>query len=78
MVTVETPSATTANQQGPRHDTGRSDRFLGTLLLAFFLALYLLTGGGHGYSPDGEFAYYAARSISLDPEHEYLKKMQSS
>ncbi|MGE5619844.1 MAG: ArnT family glycosyltransferase [Sphingomonadaceae bacterium] len=58
--------------------TGRSDRFLGSLLLVFFLALYLLTGGGHGYSPDGEFAYYAARSISLDPEHEYLKKMRSS
>lgn len=55
--------------------TGRSDRFLGWLLLAFFLALYLLTGGGHGYSPDGEFAYRIGRSVTLDPKHEYFKSM---
>lgn len=44
--------------------------------MAFFLALYLLTGGGHGYSPDGEFAWRVARSISMDPDHSYIKSMQ--
>ena len=65
--------APTAEQVKETGHTGRSDRFLGWLLLAFFVALYLLTGGGHGYSPDGEFAYRMGRSVILDPKHEYLK-----
>lgn len=72
MVTINTPSKAVEAPQNPR-DTGRSDRFLGGLLLAFFLALYLLTGGGHGYSPDGEFAWRIGRSLTLDPKHDYLK-----
>lgn len=51
----------------------RSDRSIGWLLLVFFMALYLITGGGHGYSPDGEFAWRLARSLTMDPKHEYLQ-----
>lgn len=57
-------------------DTHHPDRAIGWILFAFFLALYLLTGGGHRYSPDGEFAYRVARSLTLDPQHEYLRRMQ--
>ena len=56
--------------------TTRTDRYVGGLLLVFFMTLYLLTGGGHGYSPDGEFAYFMGRSLTVDPEHEYLQTMQ--
>jgi hypothetical protein len=55
----------------------RSDSSVGRLLLLFFLALYLLTGGGHGYSPDGEFGYNVGRSLSLDPEREYMHRMRN-
>ncbi len=75
MVTTETTTNALAGQQKIPGTTGRSDRFLAGLLLVFFLALYLLTGGGHGYSPDGEFAYRIGRSLTLDPKHEYLKSM---
>ena len=54
----------------------RSDRCIAGLLLLFFLALYLLTGGGHGYSPDGEFAWRMSRSLIADPEHSYLKSQR--
>ncbi len=47
------------------------------LLFLFSLAVYLLTGGGHGYSPDGEFAYRMARSFLLDPKHEFFHRMKS-
>lgn len=47
------------------------------LLFVFSLAAYLLTGGGHGYSPDGEFAYRMARSFLLDPRHEFFHRMKS-
>jgi hypothetical protein len=47
------------------------------LLFMFSLAAYLLTGGGHGYSPDGEFAYRMARSFLLDPKHEFFHRMKS-
>lgn len=47
------------------------------LLFMFSLAAYLLTGGGHGYSPDGEFAYRMARSFLLDPRHEFFHRMKS-
>lgn len=50
----------------------RSDRHVGGLLLAFFAALYLLTSSGHLYSPDGEFAFRMARSLTIDPQHQYL------
>lgn len=53
-----------------------SDRFLGGIILAFFLSLYLLTAGGHGYSPDGEFAWRIGRSITMDPDREYFNKMR--
>ncbi len=72
MVAIDTPSPVQF-QKKDFPSTGRSDRFIGGLLLAFFLALYLLTGGGHGYSPDGEFAWRIGRSATLDPEHEYLR-----
>ncbi|HEX2923977.1 MAG TPA: hypothetical protein VHS28_08120, partial [Chloroflexota bacterium] len=55
----------------------RRDRTVGWLLFAFFLALYLVTGGGHGYSPDGEFAWRMAGSLIMDPTHEYLKDSRS-
>jgi hypothetical protein len=54
-----------------------SDRFVGRLILLFFLALYLITGAGHGYSTDGDFAFNVGRSMSLDPEREYIHRMQS-
>ncbi|MGI5836435.1 MAG: ArnT family glycosyltransferase [Chloroflexota bacterium] len=64
------------DDKNKNYDLGRSDRFIAGLLMAFFLALYVLTGGGHGYSPDGEFAWRVARSISTDPDHTYIKNMQ--
>jgi len=76
LVAIETP-ATTAGQQKERERTAPSDRTLGWLLLSFFLALYLLTAGGHGYSPDGEFAYRIGRSLTLDPKHEYLQRQRA-
>ncbi len=75
MAIVDT-TAGSAEIQQTHHDTGHSDRSIAGLLLVFFLALYLLTGGGHGYSPDGEFAWRMARSLIADPEHSYLKSQQ--
>lgn len=54
-----------------------TDRSIARLLLVFFITLYILTGGGHGYSPDGEFAWRMARSLIVDPDHSYLKSQQS-
>ncbi len=72
MVAINAQSLAEAQAKEIGH-TGRSDRFIGWLLLLFFLALYLLTAGGHGYSPDGEFAYRMGNALTLDPKHEYLK-----
>ncbi len=71
---VETASqtiTTTTTQTAPAKKP-RSDRYVGGLLLAFFTALYLLTSSGHLYSPDGEFAFRMARSLTIDPQHQYL------
>ncbi len=62
--------------EGSHQDLSRSDRSIAALLLVFFVALYVLTGGGHGYSPDGEFAWRMARSLIADPTHSYLKSQQ--
>ncbi len=55
-----------------------SDRYVGGLLLVFFAALYLLTSSGHLYSPDGEFAFRTARSLTIDPNHQYLSDQRQS
>jgi hypothetical protein len=76
LATTESPVRPEGFAQKPDVPV-RSDRTVGWLLLAFFMALYLITGGGHGYSPDGEFAWRMARSLIMDPTHEYLKSERS-
>jgi hypothetical protein len=68
----QTAAAVTTEESSPAKT--RSDRRVAALLFVFFAALYLLTSSGHLYSPDGEFAFRMARSISIDPKHEYLAK----
>jgi hypothetical protein len=48
------------------------------LLFVFLLALYLLTGGGKGYSVDGAFGYEMAKTVFLDPEHQYFKRFRTA
>ena len=74
----ETPAGRARRPRSQLPGKPSTDRFLGKALLAFFLCLYLITGSGHGYSPDGEFAFNLARSLTLDPNHDYLKTMRAS
>jgi hypothetical protein len=55
-------------------DTGRTRSWL------FFglLALYLITGGGKGYSIDGAFGYEMAKTVFLDPEHVYFSRFKTA
>ncbi|HEX2517865.1 MAG TPA: phospholipid carrier-dependent glycosyltransferase, partial [Chloroflexota bacterium] len=48
------------------------------LLFVFLLAVYLVTGGGKGYSIDGAFGYEMARSAFLDPEHSYFRRFRTA
>ncbi len=47
-------------------------------LFALLLAVYLVTGGGHGYSVDGGFGYEMAKTALLDPQHEYFHRFKSA
>jgi len=42
------------------------------------LSLYLITGGGKGYSIDGAFGYEMAKTVFLDPEHEYFHRFKTA
>ncbi|MBI3970046.1 MAG: hypothetical protein HY332_02045 [Chloroflexi bacterium] len=50
----------------------------GRLLFAFLLCLYLITGGGKGYSIDGAFGYEMAKSAFLDPQHTYFHRFKTA
>ncbi|HEV2126176.1 MAG TPA: hypothetical protein VGW38_25755, partial [Chloroflexota bacterium] len=50
----------------------------GGLLFLFLLSLYLITGGGRGYSIDGSFGYEMAKTAFLDPEHTYFKRFRTA
>ena len=56
-------------EDAPKH----TPRLLGVIFLFFFL-VYVLTAGGHEYSPDGRFAYNMGQSLILDPDHSYLRQ----
>ena len=43
-------------------------------IFALLLCLYVLTGGGQGYSVDGTFSYQAARSLATDPSATFLRQ----
>lgn len=62
----------------PAPQPARSDRTLGGLLFAFLLALYLITGSGHLYSPDGEFAFRMSRALVWDSKHGYLVEFRQN
>ncbi|HEX2033116.1 MAG TPA: hypothetical protein VHS99_02940, partial [Chloroflexota bacterium] len=53
-------------------------RPVGQLLFVFLLGLYLVTGGGKGYSVDGAFGYEMAKTVFLDPQHEYFKRFRTA
>ena len=55
-----------------------SDRSIARWLFVFLLALYLVTGGGHGYSVDGAFGYEMAKTVLLDPQHEYFHRFKTA
>jgi hypothetical protein len=48
------------------------------LVFVFLLCLYLLSGGGQGYSVDGTFSYEVARSVATDPAREFLSRNRST
>jgi hypothetical protein len=50
----------------------------GRWLVLLLLAVYLLTGGGKGYSVDGAFGFEMARAVFLDPTHEYFHRFKSA
>jgi hypothetical protein len=56
----------------------REPRGVGRLLFAVLLLLYLITGGGKGYSVDGGFGYEMAKTVFLDPQHEYFHRFKSA
>ena len=45
----------------------------GRLIFVCLLCLYLITGGGKGYSVDGAFGYEMAKTVLLDPESAVLR-----
>ena len=47
-------------------------------VFVFLLCLYVLTGGGQGYSVDGTFSYEVARSVATDPGREFLNRNRST
>ena len=51
---------------------------MGLNLTAIVLAVYLMTGGGHGYSIDGAFAFEMAKTAFLDPDHQYFTRFKTA
>ncbi|CAA9271441.1 MAG: Cell division protein FtsK [uncultured Chloroflexi bacterium] len=58
--------------------TAPEPRGIGRLLFVCLLSLYLVTGGGKGYSVDGGFGYEMAKTVFLDPKHEYFQRFKSA
>ena len=50
----------------------------GRLIFGLLLCLYLITGGGKGYSVDGAFGYEMAKTVLLDPSHEYFRRFKTA
>lgn len=50
----------------------------GGYLTAIVLAIYLMTGGGHGYSIDGAFAFEMAKTAFLDQDHQYFTRFKTA
>ena len=67
-----------------RHDAAQATRIstwrrgVGLNLTAIVLAIYLMTGGGHGYSIDGAFAFEMAKTAFLDPDHQYFTRFKTA
>ena len=50
----------------------------GGLLVTALLSLYLISGGGKGYSIDGAFSFEMAKSVYLDPDHAYFQRFKTA
>lgn len=70
----------TARRHGDAQTTRRSTwrRGVGLNLTAIVLAIYLMTGGGHGYSIDGAFAFEMTKTAFLDPDHQYFTRFKTA
>lgn len=51
---------------------------MGLNLTATVLAIYLMTGGGHGYSIDGAFAFEMAKTAFIDQDHQYFTRFKTA
>ena len=51
---------------------------MGLNLAVMVLAIYLMTGGGHGYSIDGAFAFEMAKTAFLDEDHKYFTRFKTA
>jgi len=72
------PVEEVAQQPAGRRRARAENPRLGGRLFLLLLCLYLLTGGGHGYSIDGSFGYEMARTVLLDPSHEYFHRFKTA